>query len=65
MLGRALFYGRDWGDGDEVHVSTPTDEEPWWEIKLKGRDEDEPWFEVRCSEAAVVYENGKVVEIYY
>ena len=65
MLGRALFYGRDWGDGDEVLVSTPTDAEPWWEIKLKGKDEDEPWFEVRCSEAAVVYENGKVVEIYY
>ncbi len=65
MLGKSLFYGRDWSEEDEVRVCTPTNEEPWWEIELKRRGEDKPWFKVVCSEAVVVYENEKVVEIYY
>jgi len=68
-----FIYGKDWNDEDKVSVSTPSAEDPYWEIRIvkyfprkkEGgvRVHGEKTTTIKTSNTTVIYENGKIVEI--
>lgn len=64
MLGKELYYGKDWGEEDTVQVYPPNQDKPYWLIVISFERKREK-LTIFASHATVEEENGIVSAIYY
>jgi len=63
MIGKTLYYGKDWGDSDRIQILNPTNASPYWHLII--HYDDNRRLDVLTSHMVAVAEDTKIIEIHY